>query len=150
MANLDGFDANEHEPLAELGALPAGEYLAMATESEMKQTKSGNGEYLQITWKVIDGPAKDRLLWSRLNLKNQNQTAVEIAKRELSAICHAVGVIRPKRSEELHGVPVLLKVSTRKRPDTGELTNEIKGYKPATEKPQNTAAKPAKDAPPWA
>lgn len=151
MANLDGFDAREHEPTGGPDALPAGEYLAMATDSEMKSTKSGNGKYLQIAWKVLDGPHEGRMLWSRLNLENPNQTAVDIAKRELSAICHAVGVLRPKRSEELHGVPVMLRVGVRKRPDTGDLSNEVKGYKPASgSKPEKPITKKSEDSPPWA
>ena len=35
-------------------------------------TKNGGGSYLQLTFQVLDGPYKGRLLWARLNLTNSN------------------------------------------------------------------------------
>ena len=90
MANLNGFDAATVDPATDFEPLPAGKYLAVITDSEMKPTKAGTGHYLQMTFQVIDGPFKNRLLWSRLNLDNPNRQAVQIAQGELSAICRAV------------------------------------------------------------
>ena len=101
MADLNGFNANQVEPTTEFEAIPAGKYLAMITESEMKPTKSGAGSYLQLTFQILEGPYKGRFLWSRLNLNNANGTAVQIARSELSAICRAVGVMTPSDSVEL-------------------------------------------------
>jgi len=128
MANLFGFDAESVEPRGDLEPVPAGKYVAAVTESEMKPTKAGTGEYLQLTFQVLDGPHKNRLLWSRLNLNNPNPTAVEIARGELSAICRAVGVTKPRDSADLHNLPLVINVKCVKRPDTDEITNEIKGY----------------------
>lgn len=128
MANLNGFNAANVEPAVDFEAIPAGKYLAVITASEMKQTKTGNGTFLELTFQVIEGPYKNRMLWSRLNLDNPNTQAVQIAQAELSAICRAVGVITPKDSIELHNLPVLLTVKVKKREDTGDLVNEIKGY----------------------
>ena len=72
MANLNGFDANNVDPATDFEPIPAGKYLAVITDSEMKPTKSGSGHYLELTFQVIDGPFKNRLLWSRLNLDNPN------------------------------------------------------------------------------
>jgi len=36
----------------------------------MKPTKTGSGTYLELTFQVIEGQYKNRLLWSRLNLSN--------------------------------------------------------------------------------
>ena len=149
MANLNGFDANTVEPTTDFEAIPAGRYLAIITESQMKPTKSGNGSYLELTFQVIDGEYKGRLLWARLNLDNPNQLTVQIARSELSAICRAVGVMQPKDSLELHNLPLLVTVKCKKRDDTGEITNEIKGYakkESATGQPQQAAS----STPPWA
>ena len=96
MANLGNFDANNVDPATDFEPLPAGKYMAVITASEMKATKAGSGHYLELTFQIIDGPLKNRLLWSRLNLDNQNRKAVQIALGELSAICRAVGVMQPK------------------------------------------------------
>lgn len=128
MAHLNGFNANEVEPAVGFDPIPAGKYLAIISESEMKPTKSGAGQFLQFTFQVIEGEHKGRLLWARLNLDNPNTTTVKIARAELSAICRAVGVMAPKDSIELHNIPVAITVGHKKRDDTGELTNVIKGY----------------------
>ncbi|MBN2583677.1 MAG: DUF669 domain-containing protein [Planctomycetes bacterium] len=150
MANLNGFDASQVEPTASFDPIPAGKYLAAITETEMKPTKNGSGSYLQMTFTVLDGEYKNRVLWARLNLNNPNATAVKIARSELSAICHAVGVMQPRDSVELHNIPLLITVKVKKREDTGELTNEIKGYEPKAAAAGQPQQAPASDTtPPW-
>lgn len=148
MADLHNFNANHVEPTTEFEAIPAGKYLAMITDSETKPTKSGSGSYLQLTFQILDGEYKGRFLWARLNLNNPNATAVQIAKAELSAICRATGVMTPGDSVELHNLPLFITVRCRKRPDTGDVSNEIKGYarqEMATPQPQQAAT----STPPW-
>jgi hypothetical protein len=150
MANLNGFDARTVEPTADFEPIPAGKYIAAITESEMKPTKSGSGSYLQLTFTILEGEFKNRVLWARLNLNNPNATAVKIARSELSAICHAVGVLSPKDSVELQNLPLRITVKLKKREDTGELTNEIKGYaKKETAAGQPQQASVADNTPPW-
>ena len=48
MADLSGFDANQVEPTGDFEPIPAGKYLAVITDSEMKPTKSGTGSLLQL------------------------------------------------------------------------------------------------------
>jgi hypothetical protein len=148
MANMAGFDATKHEPMGDFTPMPDGDYRAIATDSEFKQTKAGTGEYLQITWELLDDPYKKRRIWSRLNLNNPNITAVEIAQRELSSICRAVGILQPRDSSELHGKPLILKIGTEKRKDTGEVTNRIKGYKPIDATAPGGAPTPSVTPPP--
>jgi hypothetical protein len=128
MANLQGFDANQVEPADDLEPIPAGKYISVVTDSEMKPTKSGSGNYLQLTFQIVEGEYANRLLWVRLNLDNPNATAVEIARRELSSICRSVGVLVPSDSTDLHNLPCCIHVRVKRRNDTGELQNEIKGY----------------------
>ncbi len=135
MANLNGFNANEVEPPQDFEPIPAGKYLAVIIESEMKPTKNGNGQYLQLTLQILEGPYKGRYVWARLDLHNANPTMVQIARQELSAICRAVGVMQPTDSVELHNIPLVITVKLKKREDTGELTNEIKGYEPKAAAP---------------
>jgi hypothetical protein len=150
MPTLNGFNANEVDPNFAFEAIPAGKYLAIITESEEKPTKSGGGQYVQFTFQIIEGDYKGRLIWSRLNLDNPNATTVKIARAELSAICRAVGVPAPKDSVELHNIPLVITVGQKRRSDTGEMGNVIKGYA----KKDNAGARalaPAGNngAPPW-
>lgn len=125
----DGWDANKVEPLGDLSAIPAGKYIAMIRKSEMKATKKGDGSYLELQFTITDGEHKGHPLWTRLNLKNPNPQAVEIAERELSAICRAVNCMAPKDSVELHNLPMIVKVK-QKVDASGEIRNEISDYEP--------------------
>jgi hypothetical protein len=150
MADLKGFDANAVEPAGDFDPIPAGKYLAVITDSEMKPTKSGNGSYLQLTFQVIEGEFKNRMLWARLNLDNPSDQARKIAQGELSAICRAVGVHAPNDSVDLHNLPLVIHVRCKKRSDTGEIVNEIKGYAKKDAAPPPAAAAPATGStPPW-
>jgi len=150
MATLN-FNANEVPPAEALEAVPAGKYIAVITESEVKPTKSGNGHFLEMTFEIIEGELKGRKVWGRLNLENPNAQAVQIARGELSAICHAVGVMQPKDSAELHNLPLEISVRCKKRDDSDELSNEIKGYakREASTNPAAPAPQAKKDTPPW-
>ena len=148
MVMLKGFDANAVEPASEFDPVPAGKYVAVITESEVKANKAGNGSYLQLTFQIVEGEFKNRFLWARLNLDNPNATAVKIARAELSAICRAVGVMAPNDSVELHDLPLVISVKCKKRKDSDEITNEIKGYVKKEAAP-GKPAQVATDTPPW-
>jgi hypothetical protein len=149
MANLRGFNANNVDPTTEFEPVPSGKYLAVIIDSEEKPNKAGTGSYLQLTFQVIEGEFKNRLIWARLNLENPNQTAVKIAQAELSAICRAVGVMQPEVSQDLHDIPLVISVKCKKRKDAAdELTNEIKGYFKRETTPTQPAQAPS-NTPVW-
>lgn len=120
------FDATQHKPKEEFKPIPNGTYLALIEKSEVSATKAGTGKRLNLTFQIIDeGEYKGRKIFHGLNIENPNPTAVEIALTELSAICHAVGVLQPQDYSELHDKPLKIKVKVAKRKDTGENRNEI-------------------------
>ena len=148
MVSLGNFDANQVEPNTTFDPIPAGKYLAAITDSQMKPTKTGTGHYLELTLQILEGEFKGRQLWARLNLDNPNAQTVKIARGELSAICRAVGVMSPGDSTDLHNLPMIITVRCKKRPDTDEITNEVRGYakrEAASGKPQQAQS----DTPPW-
>jgi hypothetical protein len=128
MANLSGFNAGDVTPSSPRDLLPANKYVAVIIHSEDKATRAGTGSYLELTFEIIDGPYTGRTLKARLNLDNPSDKAREIARAELSALCRAVGVLKPEDSADLHQIPLFIHVRQTKRQDNGELTNEIGGY----------------------
>ena len=126
--DLNGFNALEIEPATSYEPIPADWYKAVITETEEKPTKAQTGSYLQLTIEVIEGHYQGRRVFERLNLKNPNSVAVEIAQRSLSSICRSIGVNNPQNSEELMDKPLMIKVAVK--PAQGEYgaSNEIKGY----------------------
>ena len=102
---------------------------------------------LELTFQVVEGEFKGRMLWARLNLDNPNPLAVKIARGELSAMCRAVGIMEPKDSCELHNLPLLITVKQKTDSD-GEVRNEIKGYA-KREVANGKPAQAANPTPPW-
>jgi hypothetical protein len=129
MASLGGtYDASQGEQMSERSVLPPGEYLAAIARSDVSDTKAGTGRKVELEFEVLDGPHRGRRFWTTLNLWNPSATTVEMAQRELNSICHAAGRLRVADTEELHGIPMLVRLGFQK--DNAE-RNEPKGYKPA-------------------
>lgn len=158
MADLAGFNAEEVEPSAGFEPLPAGAYVAVIVESERKPTTKGDGSFLELVFEVIEGEAKGRKLWLRLNLENPNEKAVQIARGQLSGICRAVDVLTPNDSTDLHDIPMVVKLRCRKRKDTGEIVNDFASFHSMSEaepgpapaaKPATRATKGERTAAPW-
>lgn len=135
MANLGmQFNANEVEPASGgFEVIPAGKYTVQIVNSEMRETKSGNGQFLWLEMAIMDGPHANKRLFERLNLVNPNDRAVEIAQRTLSALCHATGQMSVSDSEQLHNRSIVANVKVKPAgPDKSgthrEAYNEIGGY----------------------
>ena len=151
MAFIGNFNANDVEP-ADFSAIPSGNYPALITSSEFRTTKSGDGQYLVLAIQIIDGAKKGRMLWHNLNLINSNPKAVEIAQRELSAICRATGAMQIDNSEVLHNLPMKITVAfIPAGPDRKgvyrEESNQIKKWAALTAPAASAAATPAPAAP---
>jgi hypothetical protein len=136
------FDATKVKPRTRLDPLPIGTYVAAIATSDMRENMAGTGSYLELVFE-IDQPDehRGRRLWQRLNVVNPSEKAVEIAHAELSAICHAAGVLQIENTADLHYKPMTIEVTQRRRQETGYLVNEIVGYQSYnSEEPTDTHA----------
>lgn len=151
MAQLN-FDASTVSPSESIEAIPAGWYNAQIDQSEMKPTKDGSGAYLELRFSVLDGQYANRKVFTRLNLRNGNPVAQEIAYKQLSAICHATGVMQVQDSQQLHGRPLKIKVKVRAATGDYEASNEISSFKNINEQVDGPVggAPAAAGGAPWA
>lgn len=136
MANLGQvFQANQYEPIGEMGALPPDWYQVMITESELKGTKGKDGQYLAVTYTVVNNPKfKNRKVFENLNINNKNPATVEIAMRTLAAICQATGKAQIQDSAEVHNIPFEIKLGIERggSDDKGNIyadRNSVIGYR---------------------
>ena len=155
MAQLN-FNANEVAPDTGVGdPLPDGWYNVMVDQSEVKPTSNnattGNA-FLAVRFNVMDGSHNGRKLFTNFSIRNQNPVAQEIAYKQLSALAHAVGVLMVQDSEQLHGIPLKVRVKVRKGsakdkndPSQGNYddSNDITMYKNINEPTPGSAAAPA-------
>lgn len=152
MATIN-FNATEVEPSTGFAPIPAGEYICVISEEEMKMTRNNNGQYLKLTFEIIEGEYQGRKIWGNLNLENPNADAVRIARADLSAICRAVNVMQLTDTTQLLNIPLVIKLAVRKNRETDEFENAIKGYKAKADySPSASAASPAPQTvkAPWA
>ena len=152
--DLNGFNALEIEPATSYEPLPADWYKVVITDTEEKPTKAMTGSYLQLTIEVIDGQHAGRKVFDRLNLKNPNSVAVEIAQRSLSSICRSIGVNNPKDSMELRDKPLMVKLAVKPADGQYSASNDIKEYAAtggatASPAPAAAAATGGTATPPW-
>jgi len=141
--------------------LPAGDYNVTIQDAEIKQTKSGTGQYINLKLHV-DGPTHNgRLLFGVLNIKNDSSQAELIGRGQLGSILRALQIESLEDTDQLIGGPLTVKVVVKPASGQYKEGNEIKSYKaagdtpapapraPAPAKPAPASA-PAKASPPWA
>lgn len=156
MARFDGgYSAEGGEVMRDIGPLPNGEYVMTMVKSDVANVKPPSAnKYLACEFSVYEGQFEGRRAWSNLNLWNDNQQAAEIAQRELNSIMHACGKLRIDDSEELHGIPMLVRIGLDK---DNSNKNKILGYKPLTNGAANAiksavqggASAPQQSSAPW-
>lgn len=128
MAQLN-FDASSVAPQQAFQVLPAGVYTVMVTDSEVKPTKNGTGQMAVFTLQVVDGEHRGRKVFARINVQNANPQAEQIGQSQLSALCHAAGVLQIVDTAQLHNRTVRAKVKVR-RDQTGQYEdqNEVTAF----------------------
>ena len=132
------------------GPLPPGSYEVIIAQSDIKATKAGTGEYIELEMQIVDGEYQGRRIWERLNVNNPNKTAEDIAKAALGALCMAVGVDDLTDTEQLHDIPFIIGVEIDRKDPT---RNRVMSYgQAAAPAPKPAPAKPAAPAGarPWA
>ena len=114
-------------------AIPAGDYLAHITKSEMKANKAKTGHFLLLIHTILEGEHKGSSIFVRLNLDNPNPKAVEIANKELNSICQACDKEGVEDSEDLHLVPMCIRVAVEPASSQWPASNNIKKWMPESE-----------------
>jgi len=140
MAQIN-FQANPADANEGFSLIPAGEYVACITSSDVKETKTGTGKYLSLEWTILEGNFKNQKVFENLNLWNQNQQAVEISKRAMNAICVAAGFPNGiQDSNELHNKPMKIKVAVKKD-GNGNDSNNVQKHEAYTGSVQQSEQK---------
>lgn len=123
------FDATQHEPAQDTGEpLPSGWYPTAITGTLLKKTKAGTGTILEVEHTVSEGEFKGRKAWSSFNVRNPSDVAEKIAKEQLSALCHAIGVLKVRAHEQLREKRCLIRL-TVKTSEGYDPRNEVKAWK---------------------
>ncbi len=110
MARLDQeFNVADAPEREEFTPVPPGAYTAMIVESELKKTNAG-GEMIVLEIDIQEGEHAGRKIFERLNIKNENSKAVDIAYRTLAEIGKALGMTTIKDTAQLHNKRMTINV----------------------------------------
>jgi hypothetical protein len=124
------FDVTSYEPQikSSFEPLPPGDYQAIISDSAIKTTKAGTGEYIELTMQITDGQHSGRRIWERLNISNPNKVAEEIARSQLNGLRAALGIAKLESTEQLHDTPFVLSLDIDRKEPT---RNRVMGYSSA-------------------
>lgn len=137
MPTID-FDVTEYEAQPVRSGwdpLPPGDYTACVTSTDLKATKAGNGEYIELTIEIMDGEFSGRKIWERLNVNNPSEQTVQIARSQLNQLATALGQVPLKDTDQLLEIPFTLTLDIDRKDNT---RNRVMGYSSASSAPRKS------------
>jgi hypothetical protein len=138
--------------------LPAGNYTANITSADLKDTKSGTGQKIDVRFDITGPTHQGRVVFTSINIRNQSPKAEEIGRQQLGELMRAIGLATLQDTDQLVGGTCNIKVSIKPAENGYEARNEVKGFKAldgsappvaAIPAPAPTSA-PGGGKPPWA
>ena len=156
MASLGfSFDHTAVDTTDSFDPLPPGEYVVEVVDSDVKQTKAGDGAYIALQLRVVEGEFENRRVFTNINHQNPNPKAQVIGERQLAQLCTAVGLKHSLDDVvDLHNIPVKAVILVEPAKDNYGPRNSVRAYKPvngpapvvAATQTQSVSQKPAA---PW-
>ncbi|MGX8677701.1 MAG: DUF669 domain-containing protein [Sphaerochaetaceae bacterium] len=138
--------------------IPNGVFKMQVTEAEVCQTSTGSGQYIKLTWKIMEGQYDGKTIVDRLNIRNVNAEAERIGRGQLASLISAMGMSECGDTDLLLYKPIMGKVGIEKD-KTGQYEdkNKVISYAPASKNgpvvPAGVAPAPSAPAPqasaPW-
>jgi hypothetical protein len=134
--------------------LPEGWYNTTIVKAEVKTTKAGTGQFIELRMDVTGPTHQGRVIFTNLNINNPNPKAEEIGRQQLNQIMGALGLTVIRDSDQIIGGNVAVKVAIKVEGE--DKKNEVKGFKaisgsaPPAPKAAPPASAPPKASPPWA
>lgn len=134
------FRTSEIDTSSNFAPVPSGVYQVELTKAEEQLSKSGN-TYLKCELEILSGDYRGRKLWNNFNLLHTSDMAREIAMKEFTMMCNAMGVADPVNTDQLLHIPFAVSVKLESNNSDGSDRNVIKKYLPI--------AKGGEDRPVW-
>jgi len=122
--------------------LPKGRYKVVLDSAQLQETKAGDGKYIKCTFRVLDAPYENRMLFDNFNVENKNPEAVKIARQMLAQLMKAHGLPTEKwkinSPGELEGMSAYAEVGIKS--DSYGDRNVIYGFS-ASPQPTSSSSK---------
>ena len=156
MANIADFSNRADElPEQEFQPIPDGWYQTEIKKAELKPTKDGTGEYINVQYSVLGPAHAGRVVFGMINVRNKNPEAETIGLRQLKELRAACGLAVLRDTDELVGRNVEINVKTQKSEEYGDRNTVAKirsagGSSPMPKPGASATPAPGGSTPPWA
>ena len=111
--------------------IKAGEkYIFICVQAELKQTRAGDGSYINTRFEIADGPCKGKTIYGRYTYQNKSTKAVEIGHKQLAEYCVAIGKQKISDIVQLEGVAFIATVKEVESFYNGETKKNFEVEKP--------------------
>ena len=104
---------NEEKQDDEFKPLKPAWYPAEIEKAEVTKTKDEMGSYLKIQFVVLGEVNSGRKIFTNINLKNKNETCVQIGHKELATLCSAIGCPGLKSTDQLLSKTLMIKTAVK-------------------------------------
>lgn len=130
MAQLSQTFSRDELPVSQgFEPIPAGWYTATVTGAELKDTKAGDGQYINVQYTITGPEQQGRVIFGLINIRNASTKAQEIGLSNLNALMSAIGLEKVQDTDQLIGHDCQIKVKIRPAKDGYEASNDISGWK---------------------
>ena len=120
--------------------IATGDYPAVVMTSEIKRSKSSDGQYISVMVSITDGQYENRRLWDLFMVESTSDKALEIGRSNLRSLASACGLdINSFDETDLIDRTVTVKVGLDKSDST---RNKIIGYAATAKMPRAPAPAP--------
>jgi len=140
-------EVEDEKPSGEKALFPAGDYIGVCIDSDVKETKNRTGKYVYLKWQIVDGAKKGAIYEDRLNVENQTPTAQNMSRASLKSLQKALKFRDEQMYEtsNIHNTPVKLVIRQYESKSSGKMENGV-SYHPAdgsSPSPQPTQSQPS-------
>jgi hypothetical protein len=154
MASLgESFKTSEmDQPSNSFEPLPNGWYDATITGAEVKDTKSGTGQYIAVRFDITGPTHQGRVVFTNVNIRNSSVKAEKFGREQFAAILLAGGIASATDSDQLIGASMKIELGLEHSEEYGD-KNKIKSYKAlggAMPSALKTSAPKSANGPSWA
>lgn len=116
--------------------LPEGEYTVKVDSTDLKPTKNGTGQYINVELVVLGPKYQGRKLFARFNIVNDSMEAMRIGRQQLKGLMTAGGMTQDQinrfsDTDQLVGLTFNVRVGIEEGKGQYDAQNRIKSYKKA-------------------
>lgn len=144
--------------------IPEGWYTVKITQADVKPTKSGTGDKIDVRYDIMGPTQQGRVIFGSVNIRNQSAQAEQIGRQQLGEIMRAIGLERIENTDQMIGGELQLKIKIKQPSERDKAAgydqpkNDIAGFKACEGRsaplPGVAASAPAAGGgaatPPWA